>query len=427
MTFNETSIGYSHTWTTGLSGIVSDFRLYDGAVLTLAEFEGERSTSLPHRTANLWAYYPLTSEPDKTIDFSGNARPLTASGPATLVTASSPPVPWSNTELISTRNAVAGGAISGTSAGSATVTGTITGAGAIAGTSAGAATITGTITGSGASVGAATGSATVTGTITGAGAIAGTSAGAATITGTITGSGASVGAATGSATVTGAITGAGVLAGTSAGAVTVAGAITGAGALAGTSIGAASITGTIAGSGASAGASAGSATVTGAIAGVGALAGTSAGASIVVGTTSGGTIAGAAALVDVPAFNAALADAAPFAAALVDVPAFNATIGSDMATYSILSLAQLSVTFTTVAGVPIDPTTVTIKVRDPLGTETSYLYGSSAVTKASTGIYQLLVSLTRAGLWYYRGDGTGACQATGENVLTVAPTQFQAP
>lgn len=70
-----------------------------------------------------------------------------------------------------------------------------------------------------------------------------------------------------------------------------------------------------------------------------------------------------------------------------------------------------TVTFATEAGAATDPQTVTYKATSPAGTTTSYVYGTaSEVTKTSTGIYKLLLTLGSAGPWQFAAIGTGAVQ-----------------
>lgn len=67
----------------------------------------------------------------------------------------------------------------------------------------------------------------------------------------------------------------------------------------------------------------------------------------------------------------------------------------------------------TVDGVATDPTTITARVQDPDGTVTVYVYlTNSELTKDSTGIFELAITLTKAGQWWIRFEGTGACIAT---------------
>ena len=58
--------------------------------------------------------------------------------------------------------------------------------------------------------------------------------------------------------------------------------------------------------------------------------------------------------------------------------------------------------------VDIDPDTVTVKVRSPQGTTTSYAYGTDdEVIKASTGDYYIDYTPSESGEWWYRWEATG--------------------
>jgi len=68
---------------------------------------------------------------------------------------------------------------------------------------------------------------------------------------------------------------------------------------------------------------------------------------------------------------------------------------------------RLSATFT-VGGAATDPTTVTLKVRDPSGNVATYTYALAEITKDATGQYHKDVSIDETGRWEYRWVGTGA-------------------
>lgn len=74
---------------------------------------------------------------------------------------------------------------------------------------------------------------------------------------------------------------------------------------------------------------------------------------------------------------------------------------------------------------PTDPTTVVAKLSAPDGTVTTYTYGSSAeLTKTSTGVYLLTVTLNAAGLWWVRFTGTGAVKAAEDEAVLVKDSVF---
>ena len=100
------------------------------------------------------------------------------------------------------------------------------------------------------------------------------------------------------------------------------------------------------------------------------------------------------------------------------------TFDADQALYDIGDYARLSATFTS-AGVYLDPTLVTLKVKDPTGTVTTYTFGTSPILiRHDTGQYRFDYNITMAGTHYYRWSGTAPCQAAGEGLFTVSATRF---
>lgn len=69
------------------------------------------------------------------------------------------------------------------------------------------------------------------------------------------------------------------------------------------------------------------------------------------------------------------------------------------------SSRRVTGTFTDGDGVAVDPDTVTFKLRDPCGSETSYVYLTDGeVQKADTGSYYADIILTSPGRWFYRWE-----------------------
>lgn len=81
-------------------------------------------------------------------------------------------------------------------------------------------------------------------------------------------------------------------------------------------------------------------------------------------------------------------------------------------------LVRITGTFT-VASTATDPTTITLKVKDPSGNVDTYTYALSQVTKSSTGVYYKDLSLDEAGYWYYQWIGTGAVESVDEGYFVV--------
>lgn len=88
-----------------------------------------------------------------------------------------------------------------------------------------------------------------------------------------------------------------------------------------------------------------------------------------------------------------------------------------MNTYDIGNVSRLTGSFYNLSNALADPTTITLRVKDPNGAVTVYTGGD--ITHVSTGVYQYDLDLTLAGYYYYRFEGTGALVAAGDNQLFV--------
>ena len=77
-----------------------------------------------------------------------------------------------------------------------------------------------------------------------------------------------------------------------------------------------------------------------------------------------------------------------------------------------------------VAGVATDPTTVTLKTKNPAGTITSYTYALAEIIKDSVGNYHKDLALATAGTWYHRWEGTGPAAGVEESALNVETGAF---
>lgn len=70
-----------------------------------------------------------------------------------------------------------------------------------------------------------------------------------------------------------------------------------------------------------------------------------------------------------------------------------------------------------------DPTTVTLKVKDPSGTSSTYTYAAAQVTRDSLGVYRKDIDTAlKPGKWLYRWESTGQYQAAGDNAFIVRPS-----
>jgi hypothetical protein len=88
-------------------------------------------------------------------------------------------------------------------------------------------------------------------------------------------------------------------------------------------------------------------------------------------------------------------------------------------------IAQLTVTFTS-SGSPASPTSVSLVVTDPSGTQTTYTT-SNGITQSGTGIYTAAITCLPAltgvdGLWSYVWIGTGAVSDVQPGTWRVLPT-----
>lgn len=68
---------------------------------------------------------------------------------------------------------------------------------------------------------------------------------------------------------------------------------------------------------------------------------------------------------------------------------------------------RLTATFRNLSDVLTDPTTVTLTVRDPDGTEASYTYAGGTISKESTGVFYRDHDFTKAGRHIERWTATG--------------------
>ena len=92
---NNLMIGESVAGGEWLNGSIAAVKIWQGVTLTQAEIENERFQYLPHRTANLYAFYPFLeggTGAGAKQDFSGNGNTL--SGGTNSATTDGPPIPW---------------------------------------------------------------------------------------------------------------------------------------------------------------------------------------------------------------------------------------------------------------------------------------------------------------------------------------------
>lgn len=78
----------------------------------------------------------------------------------------------------------------------------------------------------------------------------------------------------------------------------------------------------------------------------------------------------------------------------------------------------------TVSGAATDPSTLTLKLRDPSGNEQTIQYPDSRITKDATGSYTAVIAATTAGTWYYRWEGTGDAKGAEQGTFQVRRSLF---
>lgn len=93
--------------------------------------------------------------------------------------------------------------------------------------------------------------------------------------------------------------------------------------------------------------------------------------------------------------------------------------------YPLGNAVTLTGNFTTLAGAPVDPTTVVLILKNNVGMSSQSL-AAGTVTRLATGQYSAVVTPLVSGLWQYRWAGTGACTAALDGSFTVLPSSVVA-
>lgn len=74
---------------------------------------------------------------------------------------------------------------------------------------------------------------------------------------------------------------------------------------------------------------------------------------------------------------------------------------------------------------PVDPTTVTFKMKEPDATTTIYVYGTHAeVVREGTGVYYVQWPIDQWGRHSYRFEATGNVRTAEETVFNVNKSAF---
>ncbi len=84
---------------------------------------------------------------------------------------------------------------------------------------------------------------------------------------------------------------------------------------------------------------------------------------------------------------------------------------------------RITGTFTNASGTYIDPSNVYAQTITPAGVHTDYTYPTT-ISRSSSGIYCLDVSIDQIGQWYYRVHASGVGQSAAEGSFTVKRGRF---
>lgn len=71
--------------------------------------------------------------------------------------------------------------------------------------------------------------------------------------------------------------------------------------------------------------------------------------------------------------------------------------------------------------IPADPTTVVLRVRDPVG-----IISTPTPTRDALGMYHADIVVDRSGIWFYRWEGSGSAADNGDGQFFVRPSKVVA-
>lgn len=390
------------------AGNGSGFGIADGLKATAGTYG---ATTVTNATATVKAWMTIALKPEPAAAAEGDIAG-TAAGTATV------------------SGAVSGlSSASGTSAGTSSTTGALATRASFAATSDGTSTVAGAASGKSSTAGTSTGTATVTGSASGLSACAATDASEASVSGAVSGLSSLSGVAAGSATTSGDIqTSATVdIAGTAAGAATLSGALSGLSAASGAGEGASTVAAQLSGLSAAAGSDASAASLSGSAGGLSSAAATAAGAATVSGSALGlsslaandtssaslsGAILGLAAMAAVAAGTCVIAG--NLSAAAADALEGTAS-GTAEAAGELYALSALSGTATGTASVSGASSGLATVGGTAAGTSSASgaLSTSAVVTVAGAASGSATLSGALAALSAAAGAATGTGTATG--------------
>lgn len=93
--------------------------------------------------------------------------------------------------------------------------------------------------------------------------------------------------------------------------------------------------------------------------------------------------------------------------------------------YNPNALIRITALFTTADGIPADPSTVTLMIKDPTGEITIKVYNTDLeVLKLGTGNYQYDHLADIPGRWYYSWLGTGDVQISAHKSFFIRRSPF---
>lgn len=93
--------------------------------------------------------------------------------------------------------------------------------------------------------------------------------------------------------------------------------------------------------------------------------------------------------------------------------------------YDLGDMVRVSASFTNIDGVAADPTAVTLQVRRPDTSITTYTYGADPeIVKTDVGQYRADLDIDQEGTWRFRWAGVGAVQAAHESVFYIRDSYF---
>lgn len=98
-------------------------------------------------------------------------------------------------------------------------------------------------------------------------------------------------------------------------------------------------------------------------------------------------------------------------------------INTGVTSYNQGDLIRIQATFKDLNGNLVDPTTVTLKVKVPAGTVSTYSYPGTVV-RSSLGVFYYDLAVSAAGTHHYNWSGTGAYQAADEDSFEVSTSVF---